>query len=135
MFSGGGVGEAVQTRVLVAFDDEHRAYREVIAAGIRILRPREDVAVSTPAGLEGEIARFDPQVVICVAPSPADTGDRPAWVELDLLPRRAAKVRVGSRRRELADPTLEDVLRIVDEAEEFVEKGEGRASNRGGSSG
>ncbi|HEV2093174.1 MAG TPA: hypothetical protein VGR18_08420 [Rubrobacter sp.] len=67
MFSGGGVGETVQTRVLVAFGEEHRAYRGVIAAGIRILRPRAEVAVSTPAGLEGEIARFDPRVVVCGA--------------------------------------------------------------------
>jgi hypothetical protein len=108
---------------------------EAPAAGIRILRPHADVATSTPTELEGEIARFDPHVVVCVAPSPADTGARSAWVELDLLPGRAAKVRVGSRRRELPDPTLEDLLRVVDEAEELGGKGEGGASNRGGSSG
>jgi hypothetical protein len=62
------VGETVQMRVLVAFGDEHRAYREVIAAGIRILRPRTDVATATPAEIEGEIGRFDPQVVVCGQP-------------------------------------------------------------------
>ena len=47
---------------------------------------------------------------------------------LDLRPGRAAKVRVGSRRRELPDPTLEDLLRVV--AEELVGKDEARASDR-----
>jgi hypothetical protein len=118
-------------RVLVAFGEEHRAYREVVAAGIRIMRPRADVATSTPTELEGEIGRFDPHVVVCVAPSPvADTAVRPAWVTLDLRPGRAAKVRVGSRRRELPSPTLEDLLRVVDEAEELVGKDEARASDR-----
>lgn len=115
---------------MVAFGDEHRAYRGVVAAGIQILRPRADVSTSTPAELEGEIRRFDPQVVVCVAPSPADTGERPAWVELALQPGRAAKVRVGARRRELPHPMLEDLLRIVDETEELVGKDGGLASDR-----
>jgi hypothetical protein len=42
-------------RVLVAFGDEYRAYREVIAAGIRMLRPQVEVATATPAELEGEL--------------------------------------------------------------------------------
>ena len=118
-------------RVLVALGEEHRAYREVVAAGIRIMRPRVDVATSTPTELEGEIGRFDPHVVVCVAPSPvADTAGRPAWVTLELRLGRAAKVRVGSRRRELPDPTLEDLLRVVEEAEELVGKDEARASDQ-----
>jgi hypothetical protein len=127
MFSGGGVGETVRTRVLVAFGEEPRAYRGVIAAGIRILRPRAEVAVSAPAELEDEIARFGPQVVVCGAPAPADAGDQPAWIELDLGPGRSARVRVGASRREISHPTLRDLLRIVDEAEELTGKGEARA--------
>ncbi len=124
-------GESVLTRVLVAFDDEHRAYREVIAAGIRTLRPRTEVATTTPAEMEGEIGRFGPRVVVCMAPSPQDAGEGPAWVELDLRPGRAARVRVGSRRRELRDPTLGDLLRVVDEAEELAGKKAGSAGARG----
>ncbi len=117
---------------MVAFGEEHRAYRGVIAAGIRILRPRADVAVSTLAGLAGEIARFDPLVVVCGASGPADAGDRPAWVELNLGPGRSARVRVGARRREIPHPTLGDLLLVVDEAEELAGKGEARAGERGG---
>jgi hypothetical protein len=46
-------------------------------------------------GSRGSRPRFDPRVVICVAPAPADAGDRPAWVELALRPGRPARVRAG----------------------------------------
>ena len=120
MFSGGGVGETVRTRVLVALGEEHRAYREVIAAGIRILRPRADVATSTPDELEGEIARFDPRVVVCGRQGVADPGDVPAWVELPVQPGRPAKIRVGGSRRTSVNLDLEGLLAIFDEAEELV---------------
>ncbi len=118
-------------RVLVAFGDEHRAYREVIAAGIRILRPHADVTTATPAEIEGEIGRFDPQVVVCGRPGIADPGDVPAWVELPVEPQRPGKIRVGARRRASVNLDLEGLLAIVDEAEELVGEGEARTSERG----
>jgi hypothetical protein len=124
-------GKTVQMRVLVAFGDEDRAYREVIAAGIRILRPRADVATATPAEVEGEIGRFDPQVVVCGRAGIADPGDVPAWVELPVELELPAKVRVGVRRRTPVDLDLKGLLAVVDEAEELVGKGEARASERG----
>ena len=118
-------------RVLVAFGDEYRAYREVIAAGIRILRPRTDVATATPAEIEGEIGRFGPQVVVCGRPGIADPGDVPAWVELPVESQRPARVRVGARRRASVNLDLEGLLAVVDEAEELVREGEARTSEWG----
>ncbi len=115
---------------MVAFGDEHRAYREVIAAGIRILRPRADVATATLTEIEGEIESFDPQVVVCGRPGIADPGDVPAWVELPVDPQRPAKIRVGGSRRTSGNLELEGLLAIVDEAEELVGKGEARMSER-----
>jgi hypothetical protein len=40
--------EGLGIRVLVALDDEHRAYREVIAAGIEVLRPSVKAATTRP---------------------------------------------------------------------------------------
>ena len=107
-------------RVLVAFGDEYRAYREVIAAGIRILRPQVEVATATPAEVEGEVGRFDPQVVVCGASAPSDPGDVPAWVELPVEPQRPARIRVGARQRASVNLDLEGLLAIVDEAEDLV---------------
>ena len=115
-----GVGKTVQMRVLVAFGDEHRAYREVLAAGLRILRPRADVATATPAEIEGEIARFDPRVVVCGVPGRSDPGGVPAWVELPVQPGRPAKIRVGGGRRASVNLELEGLLAVVDEAEGLV---------------
>ena len=78
-------------------------------------------------GSRGSRPRFDPRVVICVASAPAEVGDRLAWVELALGPRRPARVRVGACQRELHDPMLGDLLRVVDEAEELAGKDEARA--------
>ena len=126
----GGVRGSVHTRVLVAYDDEYRAYREVIAAGIAVLRPHVAVATSTPNELERELERFAPQVVVCGRPGNVDTGDRPAWVELPLEPERRAKVRVGERRWESPYLLLEGLLAIIDEAEQLVSKNADRTSNR-----
>ena len=118
-------------RVLVAFGDEYRAYREVIAAGIRILRPQVEVAACSPADLGAELARFDPQVVVCGQAGVADPGDTAAWVELPADPWLPARIRVGGSRRESVNPELEGLLAIVDEAEELVGKGEPPAKERG----
>ncbi len=126
-----GGGESVLTRVLVAFDDEHRAYREVIAAGIGLLRPHTEVSTATPAEIEGEIGRFDPQVVVCGVPGRTDPGGVPAWVELPVEPQRPARIRVGGSRRTSVNLDLEGLLAIVDEAEELVGEGEARTSERG----
>lgn len=117
-----GTGKAIETRVLVAHDDEYRAHREVIAAGIQVLRPHASVATCSLGKLGRELERFDPQVVICGWPSAADPGDRPAWVQLPLVPGGPAKVRVGGRRRESPYLLLEGLLAVVDEAEELAQK-------------
>lgn len=122
----------VETRVLVAYEDENRAYREVIAAGIAVLRPHVVVATCTPDELlGGELERFDPHVVICGRPSTVDPGDRLAWVEMPIEPGRPAKVRIGGRRRESTRLSLEGLLEIIDEAEELIRAKAGHAGDRG----
>ena len=53
--------------ILVALEDDYRAYRETIAAVLRVLRPHAEVKSTTLEALEDELERFDPQVVICAA--------------------------------------------------------------------
>jgi hypothetical protein len=119
-------------RVLVAFGDEHHAYREVIAAGIGLLRPQVKVSTAAPADLDAALGRFDPQVVVCGVPGRSDPGGVPGWVELPLEVGRPARIRVGDfRRREVVGLSLEELLAIVDEAEELVGKRDDRASERG----
>jgi len=107
----------VQTRVLIAIENEYRAYREVIAAGIGTLRPGTEVTTVELDWLEGELARLDPEVVVCSRPDPAGPGVRRAWIELSLNPTRPARISLGGRRSESTNLTLETLLAVIDEAE------------------
>ncbi len=104
--------------MLVAIEDEYRAYREVIAAGLEALRPGAEVTTAGLDRLEVELARLDPEVVVCSGPgSLAAAEGRGAWIELSLEPTRPAKISLGGRRSESTNPTLETLLAVIDEAE------------------
>jgi hypothetical protein len=93
----------VNIRVLVALEDEYRAYREVIAAGIQILRPNVEVTTATLEELEAEVARLDPQVVISSHDKPASVRAEVSWAKepIDSVPR--------------SNTTLEALLAVIDE--------------------
>ena len=119
---------AVEIRILVALEDDYRAYRGAIAAGIQLLRPHVEVATTGLDALEEELARIDPHVVICNLPDTAGSGERLAWVELSLDPARPSVVRVGGSYSEQSNPAFEALLRVIDEAERLV----GKESSTGG---
>jgi hypothetical protein len=107
----------MRTRILVALEDEYRAYREVLAAGVKSMRPGTQVATTLPVLLEEEVARFDPQVIICSGSSVVDPGNAATtWIELSTDPSIPTLVRLGGGRRfEQSNPTLDVLLAIVDE--------------------
>ncbi len=102
-------------RILVSFEDDYRAYRDVIAAGIRILRPQAEVETTVLDALEEETTRFEPDVVICSRSSAADSKVGPAWIELSLDPLRPSNIRVGDRRWTSTNPTLQELLGMIDD--------------------
>ena len=107
-------------RVLVSFEEEHRLYMEAIAAAIR--RFRSDVKVVTAEGeeLESEMERFDPQLII-TSPSIPDNlvDDRLAHIELSPDSQQPSRFRVGERRWEKTNPTLGEILPVVDETKKL----------------
>jgi hypothetical protein len=107
-------------RILVAFEEGYRAYREVIAAGIRILRPHAEVETSSLDALREHIERFDPELVICGGHEAVDLGGRRAWVELSMDSTLTAKVSAGGRYSERTNPTLEVLLAILDAVEDLA---------------
>jgi hypothetical protein len=106
-------------RILVALEDEYRTYGKVIAAAISILRPRIEVETTGLDALEEQIARFDPQVVICSRPNTVYTGGRPTRIEISLHPNpiQPTKVCIGECYVERSNPVLEKILEFIDEAE------------------
>lgn len=114
---------------------EYRAYREAIAASVRLPRPYTEVSTARPAELDAELERFGPHVVVCGVPGRPDPGHTPVWVERPPEVGRPARVRVGDRRREAPGLTLEGLLRVVDEAEALVRTQARRAGGHQGPTG
>ncbi len=112
--------ETAKTRVLIAFEDEYRTYREFIANAICTRHPRVKVSVGELGSLGGEIARFDPHLVICTQPNTVDPNGRLAWVELSLDPDQITRICLNGEYSESANPTLEELLQDVDETERLL---------------
>jgi len=115
----------VETRVLVALEEEYRAYREVLAAGVKSMRPGAQVATTLPFLLEAEVARFDPQVIICSGSGAADSGNATTWIGLSTDFSRPSVVRFGGRHFEQSNPTVDVLLAIVDETGRLAEANKG----------
>ena len=103
-------------RVLLSFEKNYRVYGQAMAAAIRQFRPDVEVAVVDGEDLEEEAERFDPQLVICSPPASEDpVDDRLARIELSPEPDQPSRFRVGDRHWETTNPTLGEILPVVDE--------------------
>ena len=99
----------------MAFEESHRTYRETIAAALRVLRPGTEVKSTSLEELEGELERFDPQVVISSGHKEVELGIRLAWIELSVDPTMPTKISVGGRHYERTNPTMEELLEVIEE--------------------
>ena len=108
-------------RVLVSFGREYRAYMEAIASAIRGFRPDTEVAVADARELEAEVERFDPQLVFTGPSAPENSVDEQlARIELSPDTAQPSKFRVGERCWESTNPTLGEILSIVDETKRLL---------------
>lgn len=91
----------------------------MIAAAILILRPCVEVETAGLDALEEQIARFDPQLLICSRLSTKYPGGRHTRIELSLHPNptQPTRVCIGGRYFERSNPALETILGIIDEAD------------------
>jgi F420-dependent methylenetetrahydromethanopterin dehydrogenase len=96
-----------------------RYYREVVGEALRGLRPAIEVVIVDPDDLEDEVSHLDPDLVISVRPASIDPGGRSAWVQFVPYEKPAATVSIGGRRQELEELMVEDLLSVVDQADEL----------------
>jgi hypothetical protein len=111
----------IDVRVLVAIEDDYRSYRDVIAAGIRVLRPRIEVETAPIGELEEQIERFDPQLVVCSQPNTLASRRCAAWVELPLNPLRPTKICVAGRYSKRTNPAIDVLIAVIDEVEQLLQ--------------
>ena len=103
-------------RILLSFEKEYRLYMEAMAAAIREFRPDVEVALVDREDMESEVERFDPQLVITSPPVPDNpVDDRLARIELSPEPERPSRFRVAERHWESTNPTLGEILPVVDD--------------------
>ena len=103
--------------VLVAI--EPRSYRQVIGKAIQSLRPHVEVIVLEPDTLGAGIRRLDPELVFANRPDTFAPTGRSAWVEFHPYEQPPARICLAGRRRELEAVELDDLLSVVDEADEL----------------
>ena len=116
--------QRTRIKILVAIEDEFRAYRQTLAAAIRILRPDAEVVTVETHEMRGVVERSGPDIVICSLPKDGDTNCVRAWVELSLDPTQPTKVRVDGEYSEMINPTLDALLVIIDEVEQLIRTGD-----------
>lgn len=110
--------ETAKMKVLLALEVEYWTYMEAMAAAIREFRPDvEVVAISRGSkDLESETKRLEPQLVICSPPVPENpVAKRLALIELSPDSAQPTNFRVGERHWQSANPTLGEILSLVDE--------------------
>src|SRR5918994_2922346 len=109
-------------RVLVAFDEEYGVYGQTIAEAIGRSRSGVEAQAIDWEALEEEVHRQDPHLVICNPPVPENPiSTRMAWVELSLDTQMPSRVRLGEQRWETLNPSLKELLKVVDEARKLGE--------------
>ena len=109
-----------KTRVLVAFEDDYRSYRDAIASALQSARPYLEVEVGEVGVLQAEVAYFDPHLVITSQPSSTNHNGRLSWIQLSVNPNQPSLMCVDGNQWESLNPSLEELLDRVDEIERVV---------------
>ncbi len=107
-------------RILVALEDEYRAFRDAIVFAFQTLRPGDAIEAVELSAIGESLTRFDPHLVIAGVPNAFDPEGRTAWVELSPDPDRPSRVRVGGQSSEAYNPSIEDLVAAAEETEGLI---------------
>ena len=110
-------------RVLVTV--EPRMYREAIALAVQRNRPNSEVMLVSEDVMDGQVEDFAPHVVVRndsdrVVPEGLLGSSVVCRMEVLYTDGMAARVSVGGSSYRIEDATIEDLLSLVDKAEEQV---------------
>jgi hypothetical protein len=125
---GADIRRAPGMRVLVAFEDVRRLYRDLFVRAIRELRPAHTVRSASLAEIERVLGRFAPHVVVCSQPNGTHPPGCGAWVHIptdDGLEdgERLAEICLEGDRWRTEGPPLSELLAVIDETYERLRQG------------
>jgi hypothetical protein len=112
-------------RVLISYEESYRTYGGMLERAIGALRPEADVASCRLAEIGEQLESFDAHLVVSSGKNTVDLGGRAPWYRLSPEPDEPSEACLGGRRWQRLDPTLDELLSFIDEAEALV--GSGRA--------
>lgn len=100
-------------------DDDFRAYQDVLSVGVRILQPDAEVETADLESQAEAVETFQPEVLISDQPEPENSGGWAIWVELSVDPIRPTKVSACGHSTERTNPTLEELLDVIEKVKQL----------------
>ena len=108
-------------RILVAI--KPRVYREVLALSLQHYRPEDEVLISLPETLEGEVERFKPHLVVCTEGAVPDIlSGVLCRVEIMFSDGLDARIGLDGQVKEAKDVGTQDLFALVDQTETMIPK-------------
>jgi hypothetical protein len=107
-------------RIPISYEESHRVYGDALERALRGLRPGAEVAACSLGSLGRRVESFDPDLVVSSRANTVDPGGRAAWYKLSSGPDEPSEACLGGRRWQRLNPTLEDLLSLIDGVEALV---------------
>ena len=111
-------------RILVTV--KPRMYRETLALALHEHRPDAEVMLAPADSLDGEVERFGPHLLV----RNDNDGVAPQYlnaiacrIEILFSDGMGARINMNGRVREMEDISVQELLMVVDEVEEFISRG------------
>ena len=101
--------------VRIVFSNQPLAYREAMASVVQTLRPALAVSVSDPQNLDAEIARIQPQLVVCSDLADSIRSRLLGWIMLYPDGQNLVTCSIAGQERQLLGIDLSGLLALVDE--------------------
>ena len=102
-----------------------RSYREAVALYIHQHRPQAEVSTISPEGVDAEVRRSSPHLVVCNEASEAVREVAISWVRILFEDSLGAQVSIDGRSRRVEDVGMDDLLEAFDRTEALVSEGDG----------
>jgi len=101
-----------------------RSYRESVALYIHRHRPQAEVSIVSPEGLDAEVGRSSPHLVVCNEASEAVLEVAITWVRILFEDSLGAEVSIDGRIQRVEDVAMNDILEGFDRTEALLTEGD-----------
>lgn len=108
---------------MVAFEERYRVYQDAIAEAILTRRPHAEVLAAEQGVLEADLARIDPDLVICSQhkKNAINVTGVPAWFKVPTGSEHSGELSLDGEYSEVENPGLVELLWFVDKAEKVLQ--------------